>query len=100
MLFSSHTITHNHDALLHNSPSKDENGLSSEQEKAVLISSHTLKHKHKHSVLLYNSPPAFRIGLGKEPKKEMLISSHTLTKNAMHCFTTHPLKLIIGMGRE
>ena len=61
-----------------NSPSKVENGLGREQEKAALIFIHTLTHKY--NALLHNSLPKVENGLGREQEKAVLIP-HTKTQN-------------------
>ena len=64
MLITTHTQTHKHNTLLHNSHAKDVNGLGREQGKAVLISTHTLTHEHK--TFLHNSHAKDVNGLGRE----------------------------------
>ena len=88
-------ISHKHNALLHNSPSKVENkwvGNNEKQGSFAIIHAQT----HKHNALLHNSPSEIENGLDRKQGK--LVKSYANT-NTMHSFTTNQLKLMDCMRR-
>ena len=84
VLIFSHTLTHKHNGILHNSLAKVE-WIVQGVRKAVLISSHTITHKP--NGIFHNSPPKVENGLCRERGKAALISIHTVT-HKLRIFST------------